>query len=150
MPIWVVHTFSTQAVTIGYPNIPRATCPICRTALNWFAIRPYIVLAEEAKYSPVLSLAATGKDIPPNTPSYRPASSSPNKMDARQRFVDAKSVVDAFFPSGVPHELLVSDVTDFSEPSHNIGCAQQLFNGNPNNLLVDIFDAWRISKLLVS
>lgn len=60
-----------QAVktNLSITNAPRAVCPVCCAPLDWSSIKPYIVLAEEAKYCPVLTLAFAGKDIPPNTPS---------------------------------------------------------------------------------
>lgn len=120
----------------GYPDPPRATCPVCRTPLDWSSIKPYIVLAEEAKYCPALSLAAAGKDIPPNTPSHRSASEVSDEKDAQQRFADAENVVRAFFPNGVARELLVSKVVDFSLPHGDAGCAHQLFD---DKHFIDIF-----------
>lgn len=116
-----------------YRNPPRATCPVCRKLLDWSTIKPYIVLAEEAKYCPVLSLAAIGKDIPPNTPSQR-GTEHDDEGDARQRYDDAEKVVHAFFPQGVANELLVSDIIDYSQPTKQFGCAQQLFSESYSRL----------------
>lgn len=120
------------AVKNYYPNPPRAACPVCRKALDWSTIKPYIVLSEESQYCPVLTLAGTGKDIPPNTPSHRSIDVI-DEQDAQQRIDDAKKVVNAFFPQGVAVELLVSDVVDYSMPaqtSTQLGCAQQLFGSS--------------------
>lgn len=56
-------------------------------------------------------------------------------------------VVDAFFPEGVPRELLVAEVTDYSLPTKQkagpfYGCAQQLFYNSSgqtcNGQLLDV------------
>lgn len=61
------------------------------------------------------------------------------ERDAQQRLEETKKVVDAFFPNGVSTELLVSDVTDYSQPIR-CGCAQQLFNYANRNTGKELID----------
>jgi hypothetical protein len=149
---------------------PRAVCPVCLTPLDWSSIKPYIVLAEESKYSPVLSLAFTGNGFPVNAsfqykmsplntsdisnPSSTSCSDEPQYEQVEKRLKKTYNILKSFFPVGIDIDLILSDHCNIFQTCSGqcvitlLGLSNQTNNNSTHGVYVDLLEAWRKEMLL--
>ncbi|KAH8741177.1 hypothetical protein FG386_000084 [Cryptosporidium ryanae] len=69
----------------------RAVCPFCYVFIDWTKIKPFIILTSEAKEYPLMALC-----------------------ESDERMKEAYRVLNAFFPKGVPNEVIFGQNIDFT------------------------------------
>ncbi|XP_053991804.1 uncharacterized protein LOC128883457 [Hylaeus volcanicus] len=149
---------------------PRAVCPVCLTPLDWSSIKPYIVLAEESKYSPVLCLAFTGNGLPVNAscqykmsplntsdtsnPSSISCSDEPQYEQVEKRLKKTYNILKSFFPVGIDIDLILSDHCNIFQTCSGqcvnrlLGLSNQTQNDSAHAVYVDLLETWRNEVLL--